>query len=81
MPSNKLCLKVLYVGQLIKKWNSSSICSGQKGHFRSGAGIPWCLPVSISKVWLDSLNLDIAILSDVFCTSNSIRSLYCNVCQ
>ena len=65
--SVRLTLIEEYVGQLIKKRVSSSICVKQKGHFRLCVARLLCLPYSIIRRWLANLNFDIEIRSVMLC--------------
>ena len=61
----KFCLSSLYAVHSVRKWNSSSIFCGQNIHVLSSGfklGL-WYLPLSISKLWSDSLNLLICCLA------------------
>ena len=77
--SIRLSLIEEYMGQLIKKWVSSSICVKQNGHFRLCTVRLLCLPFSIISWWLDNLNfylvrwLSIPIVVYIFANVRSLE--------
>ena len=78
--SIRLSLIERYMGQLMKKLVSSSICAKQKGHFRLCTARLLCRPFSIRRC-LDNLNFDIEIGSVILCIMYfSKRAFYTNSC-
>ena len=54
---NRSFRSILYTWHSSREWNSSSILLGQKGQNLKFIFKCWCLPVSTSWRWFDSLNL------------------------